>query len=125
MVQPWFSQRLRHRIDDAGFRGRLQLSILARARSRHDVLQDIRDVGSILQIMLWYGGRPHTDFNTSRLAMPPKGDDLDDTPVALISSPEKVRPLNLSNTDSKRVFGMIASPLEEMASHIVASFQKG
>ena len=74
---------------------------------------------------LWYGGPPHSDFNISRLAMPPKGDDPDDTPVILTRSPKKVRPLNLSNTDTKHVSGMIARPLEDLASHTVASFQKG
>ena len=69
------------------------------------------------------GGAPDVDFNVSRIAFPPKGKEIDDT-RQLIRTPNKTRPITLSNTDSKHISSCICAPLDKVAQSI-GNHQKG
>ena len=78
-----------------------------------------------LYVYLWNGAPLAEDFNYSKLVLPPKGVEPGDSSMAVTRSANKVRPISLSNTDSKHISAMTAIPLCEMASRIIAAFAKG
>ena len=72
---------------------------------------------------LFAGGAPDPEFNFSKLVMPPKGRQSDDAPGSVTRTPEKVRPLNLSNIDNKLISSLACLPICEVAEKTVSSFQ--
>ena len=78
-----------------------------------------------LYVYLWNGAPPAEDFNYSKLVLPPKGVEPGDSSMAAIRAANKVRPISLSNTDSKHISAMTAIPLCEMASRIIAALATG
>ena len=68
--------------------------------------------------------QPPAQYNHALLLLPPKGNHSDDTDTTYIRSPDKTRPISLSNTDNKSTSALICIPLDKAAQRTVSPQQR-